>query len=371
MTPFGKHPNRTSTDLGAEAVLAALRDSGIDPRRIGAAYCGTVFEGMSIGQRVLAHVGLVGFPITNVENACASGSTAVREASLAVRAGEHEVVLALGVEHPTSTFNGALTPGESDLETSVGLTMPGIYALRAQRYMEEYGATREELAQVSVKNRRHAAANPYAYFREAVTTEQVLASRPIADPLVLLECSPATDGAAAALIVSESVAREFPNRVELAASTLRSGEVESVDADMSFETLTQQTAGEAYERAGIGPDDIDVAEVHDCFSIAEALRVEGAGLFPRGEYLTALARGEASIGGRLPINPSGGLLGKGHPLGATGVAQVVEIVRQLRGEAGDRQVSGAAWDWRIAVAARPQAWKPPHARCRSSSSDVS
>ena len=342
MTPFGKHPNTTSTELGAMAVIEAMRDSGIDPRQVNAAYCGSVYEGISVGQRVLAQVGMTGLPITNVENACSSGAVALREAFLAVRAGEHDIVLALGVEHLTSKFDGAITPDETDPETVVGLTMSGIYAMRAQRYMYDYGVDHAQLALVSVKNKQNAAKNPLAYFKKPVTVEQVLSSRAIADPLTLLECSPATDGAAAVVVVSARVAAQFRDRcVTLAASTLRSGELETTDSQMSFETLTELTASQAYERAGIGPEDVSVAEVHDCFSIAEVLRVEGAGLFPRGEYLHAVARGDAHIGGRLPINPSGGLLGKGHPLGATGIAQVVELVRQLRGAAGKRQVDGA------------------------------
>jgi acetyl-CoA acetyltransferase len=208
--------------------------------------------------------------------------------------------------------------------------------------MHDYEVDHAQLALVSVKNKQHAAKNPLAYFKEPVTVEQVLASRVIADPLTVLECSPVTDGAAAVVVVAPTIAAEVRDRcVTLAASALRSGELETPDSDMSFETLTELTANQAYERAGVGPEDVSLAEVHDCFSIAEALRVEGAGLFPRGEYLYAVAQGDAHIGGRLPINPSGGLLGKGHPLGATGIAQVVEVVRQLRGEAGDRQVDGA------------------------------
>ncbi|MEE1570931.1 MAG: thiolase family protein, partial [Acidimicrobiales bacterium] len=172
---------------------------------------------------------------------------------------------------------------------------------------------------------------------------EVLESRPIADPLNLHDCSPVTDGAAAVVVMSDRAAGRFANgrTVRLAASALRSGSVDVEPTSMTFEPLTWATARDAYEKAGIGPDDIDLAEVHDCFSIAEVLRVEGLGLFEQGSYPTAVERGEADIGGRLPINPSGGLIGKGHPLGGTGVAQVVEVVRQLRGEVGDRQVEGA------------------------------
>ncbi len=343
MTRFGKHPDRDAADLGAEAVRLAIADAGIDPRRVQAAYCGHVYQGMVTGQRVLAQVGLAGIPLANVENACSSGATAIREACLAIRAGEHDVVLAFGTEHLTSRFRGALTPDPSDVEAAVGLTMPGIYAMRARRYMEEFGITREQLALIPVKNKANAARNPLAQFQDPVTVEQVLESRMIADPLRLLDCSPVSDGAAAAVLVSAAALRRLDDgrAVRLAASALRTGEVEAEPGPMTFEPLTRATALDAYERAGTGPDDVDLAEVHDCFSIAEALRVEGLGLFEQGEYVRAVERGEASIGGRLPVNPSGGLLGKGHPLGATGVAQVVEVVRQLRGEAGERQVEGA------------------------------
>lgn len=343
MTRFGKHPDRDAADLGAEALLEAIADSGIDARAVEAAYCGHVFQGMVTGQRILAQVGMAGLPLSNVENACSSGATAIREASLAIRAGEHDVVAAIGTEHLTTRFSGALTPDPSDPEAAVGATMPSVYAMRARRYMEEFGMTREQLAMVAVKNRRHAAANPLAHFRKEITVEEVMESRPIAEPLNLLDCSPVTDGAAAAILVSDRFLKSLGNgrAVRLAASALFTGSVETEPTSMTFEPLTQRTAEAAYERAGIGPEDIDFAEVHDCFSIAEVLRVEGLGLFGQGEYPAAVERGDADIGGRLPVNPSGGLIGKGHPLGGTGVAQVVEVVRQLRGEAGERQIEGA------------------------------
>jgi len=343
MTRFGKHPDRDATDLGAEAVRGAVADAGIDPRAIEAAYCGHVFQGMVTGQRILAQVGLAGLPLTNVENACSSGATAIREASLAVRAGEHDVVLAVGTEHLTGRFQGALTPDPSDPEAAIGATMPGIYAMRARRYMEEFGMTRRQLALIPVKNKRNAAHNPLAHFRKEITVEDVLESRPIADPLNLHDCSPVTDGAAAVIVMSDRAAKQYGNgrAVRLAASTLRSGSVDTEPTSMTYEPLTWATAEDAYEKAGIGPEEVDFAEVHDCFSIAEVLRVEGLGLFEQGQYPGAVERGEADIDGRLPINPSGGLLGKGHPLGGTGVAQVVELVRQLRGEAGDRQIEDA------------------------------
>jgi acetyl-CoA acetyltransferase len=343
MTRFGKHPDSDASDLGSAALHEAVADAGIDPRVIEAAYCGHVFQGMVTGQRILAQVGLAGLPLANVENACSSGATAIREASLAIRAGEHDVVIAIGTEHLTSKFSGALTPDPSDPEAAVGATMPGVYAMRARRYMEEFGMTREQLALIPVKNKRNAAQNPLAHFRKEITVEDVLASRPIADPLRLHDCSPVTDGAAAVIVMSDKAAKKYANGrgIRLAASTLRTGSVDVEPTSMTYEPLTWKTAKEAYDRAGIGPEDVDFAEVHDCFSIAEVLRVEGLGLFEQGQYPWAVERGEADINGQLPINPSGGLIGKGHPLGGTGVAQVVELVRQLRGEAGSRQIEGA------------------------------
>jgi len=340
MTRFGKYPDRDAFDLGAEASLAAIKDAGIDPRAIDGAYFGHVYQGMNAGQRVTGHIGISGIPVTNVENVCSSGGTAIREASLAIRAGEHDVVLAVGLEHLSSKFRGALAPEEGDIEGAVGLTMPGVYAMRARRYLTDFGLTHAQLGMVSVKNKANAAMNPVAMYHKIVSLEEVLASRPIAEPLNLMECSPVSDGAAAVILMSGEKARQLgmSRAVRLAASSLRSGTVESEPSSMTFEPLTRATANAAYETAGVGPEDVDFAEVHDCFSIAEALRVEGLGLFEQGTYLLAVGRGEANINGRLPINPSGGLLGKGHPLGATGAAQVVEVVRQLRGEAGPRQI---------------------------------
>lgn len=343
MTRFGKHPDRDATDLGAEALLEAIGDAGIDPRIIESAYVGHVFQGMVMGQRILAQVGMAGLPLVNVENACSSGATAIREASLAIRAGENDVVVAIGAEHLTSRFAGALTPDPSDPEAAVGATMPGVYAMRATRYMADHGMTREQLALIPVKNKANAARNPLAHFRKAITVEEVLESRAVADPLRLHDCSPVTDGAAAVVMMSDKAAAKYANGrgVKLAASSLRTGSVDVEPTSMTYEPLTWATALDAYEKAGIGPEDVDFAEVHDCFSIAEVLRVEGLGLFEQGNYPWAVERGEANIDGRLPVNPSGGLIGKGHPLGGTGVAQVVEIVRQLRGEVGDRQIQNA------------------------------
>ena len=343
MTPFGKHPDKSAAELGAAAMLEALDDAGVDLKDIGAAWVGSVFQGMAMGQRALGEGGLSGIPITNVENACSSGSTAIWDAAMSVRAGAYDVVLALGVEHLTGRFRGAFTPDESDVEAQRGLTMPSVYAMRAQRHFAQYGTTSEQLAAIAVKNKRNAVANPLAQFKKAVTLEEVLASRMIAAPLHLQECAPVSDGAAAVVLVSRRKRAELgaSRAVRLAASVLRSGRAEVGLKDMTVEDLTWRAAEAAYEQSGLEPSDVGFAEVHDCFSIAEALRVEGLGLFPHGEYPARVVKGEADLDGLLPVNGSGGLLGKGHPLGATGVAQVVEVVRQLRGEAGARQIPGA------------------------------
>jgi benzoylsuccinyl-CoA thiolase BbsB subunit len=343
MTPFGKHPDNTAADLGAEAVGLALADAGVGRQDIEAAWVGHVFQGMAMGQRALYAAGLSGIPIDNVENACSSGSTAIWDAAMALRAGAYDLVLALGVEHLTSLFRGAFAPDASDVEAQIGITMPGIYAMRAQRYMLQYGVVPEQIAQITVKNKKNAAMNPLSHFKKAVTLEEVMQGRLIADPLRLHECAPVSDGAAAVVLASKAKRNQLggSRAVKLAATALMSGRIESGLADMTVEDLTWRTAQAAYKQSGVGPGDIDFAEVHDCFSIAEALRVEGMGLFPHGEYVARVGKGEADIGGSFPVNASGGLLGKGHPLGATGVAQVVELVKQLRGDAGERQIQNA------------------------------
>ena len=342
MVPFGKFPNRTVVDLAWPAVKAAIADSGIDPRRIQAAFCGTTFSGMMTGQRVLGQIGLSGIPITNIENACSSSSTALRQGVAAIRSGQHDVVLVLGVEKLTK-FGGGVLPLElEDWDVSQGMMMPALYAMRAQRYIHDYGLTKEQLAQVSVKNRKHGSLNPDAQMREPVTVEQVLNSRPVADPFTLLQCCPTGDGAAAILLTSDKLATQIGRApIRVLASDLTSGRFTPGYRDMTIPEITVRGAHEAYEEAGLGPDDIDVAEVHDAFSIAELLYYEAFGFCGRGEAGRMISDGETAIGGRLPVNPSGGLLAKGHPIGATGAAQVVEIIRQLRGEAGPRQVEGA------------------------------
>lgn len=356
MTPFDKFTERSFKSLGAEASIAALRDAGLKPQNIQVAYVGNAVAGllfgqsMILGQVILRELGIVGVPITNVENACGSGSSALREAWIAVGSGLYDVALALGVEKlhvgDLARTTAALS-GATDMETEggLGLTFPGHWALKAKVYMAKYGITAKQLALVSVKNHSHGLLNPYVQHQKSVTVEEVLSSRMIADPLTALMCCPISDGAAAAVVCSREYLRRFPVRpgkspVWIAASSLTTGSYDD-QRDISFNDLEELAGREAFQAAGVGPNELDFAEVHDCFAIAEFLRCESLGLFEPGSYGWAVEKGEAALGGRLPINPSGGLLAKGHPVGATGLAQVAEAVWQLRGEAGKSQIEGA------------------------------
>jgi acetyl-CoA acetyltransferase len=342
MIPFAKSPETPIVDLGWPAVKAAIKDAGIDPRRIDAVYSGTSRGGAMVGQRIMGRLGLAGLPVTNVENACSSSSSALRDGVIAVSSGEYDVVLVIGVEKLSKYGGGTLPLDEDDWEVRLGLNMPALYAMRAQRYMHDYGLTPAQLAAVSVKNRRNGSLNPDAQMRKPVTVEEVLASRMIAEPFTLLQCCPTGDGAAAIVLARSDIARQFRSDcVEVRGSHLTSGRFMTGFRDMTSPEITVRGAREAFEDAGLGPEDIDVAEVHDAFSIAELLYYEAFGFCPRGEAPALLESGATAIGGKIPVNPSGGLLAKGHPVGATGAAQVVEIVRQLRGQAGPRQVEGA------------------------------
>jgi benzoylsuccinyl-CoA thiolase BbsB subunit len=342
MIPFGKYPDKNIADIGWPAVKAAIRDANIDARRIEAVYSGTARGGAMVGQRIMGRLGLAGIPITNVENACSSSSGALAQAVIAVGAGAYDVALVIGVEKLTKFGGGTLPLDEDDWEVKLGLSMPALYAMRSQRYMHDYGVSPAQIAGVSVKNRKNGTLNPDAQMRKKVTVEEVLGSRMIADPFTLLQCCPTGDGAAAIILASDKVARQYrSDPVAVRASHLTSGKFMTGYRDMTSPESTVRGAKETFEESGLGPEDIDVAEVHDAFSIAELLYYEAFGFCPRGEGAGLLESGATQIGGRIPINPSGGLLAKGHPVGATGAAQVVEIVRQLRGEAGARQVEGA------------------------------
>jgi acetyl-CoA C-acetyltransferase len=334
---FGKQPERSLAMLTADAVLEALAQAGIS--EVEAAYVGNVFGPPGLGQSLLSGLGLAGIPVLNVENTCASGTTAFAEAVHAVNAGRYERVLALGVEQMTAVTAGAIEPDANDAEGKSGLALPSIYAMAASRYMACYGLTVEDLAGVSVKNHRNALGNPRAQYRGDYTIAQVLSSRMISDPLTLLQCCPISDGAAAAVI---GAPRNIPTDIRVLSAVVRSGRLwDSRSAHVWGYELIRDTARDAFEAAALGPADVDVLEVHDAFTIAELVGTEAIGLAPLGEGAKLVSSGHTAIGGAQPVNPSGGLLSRGHPVGCTGLAQVAEIVWQLRGEAMQRQVTNA------------------------------
>lgn len=342
MIRFGKYPDKTVGQIAAPAVLEALAEAGTSREEIEAIYCGSMISGTMTGQRVARELGMTGKTIINCENACSSSATAFREAWVNVASGFYDRVLVIGAEQLTRLGGGTLPMEIEDIEAASGMVMPGLYAMRAKRYMHEYGASKEDLAAVAVKARRHGALNPLAQIQEEVSADQVLLSRTIADPLTLMQCCPMGDGAAALVVCATEVAARYCSKpVKVLASELTSGRYMPGFRDMTVPEVTVRGSKEAYEMAGLGPEDIDVAETHDAFSIAELLYYEALGFCGRGEATKLLREGATSVGGRIPVNPSGGLLSKGHPVGATGAAQIVEIVRQLQGRCGPRQVEGA------------------------------
>ncbi|MBI2889713.1 MAG: thiolase family protein [Nitrospirae bacterium] len=344
MTPFGKFPETRIEDLARAAVVEALRDSRLPPRRIQMAFFGHTRQGTCAGQRVLADLGLTGMEILNVDNACASGSSAFRYAVLAVAHGMADAALAVGMDKLSSTIKGVIPPREDDLEGAMGRVMPSVFAMLAQQHMARFGTTREQLALISVKNHAHGARNPRAQYRKEVTTEEVLGSRMICDPLTLLQCTPIGDGAAAAVVAGEDLVRRLglDASVRVAASVLLSGEPRiGAEWDITVSRATTNAAQVAYNQAGLGPRDVDLCELHDCFTAAELAHYENLGFCARGEGGRFIQEGRSGMTGEVCVNPSGGLLSKGHPLGATGVAQVCEVTWQLRGQAGDRQVADA------------------------------
>ncbi len=342
IVPFGRYPAKSTADLAWPSVKQALTDAGIDRQAIDAAYCGTAYGGMMTGQRILTTLGMTGFPIINVENACSSSSTAFHLAYHAIASGQYDTALAIGADKLSQFGGGAIPLVREDWEVSQGLVMPALYAMRAKRYLYEHDLDAQDLAKVSVKARKHGALNPDALFQKPVTLEEVQGARLIAEPFTLLHCCPTCDGAAAAVLCAENKASQYTaSPVRILASELCSGKYVPGYRDMTTPEITVRGAKLAYEMAGLGPDDINVAEIHDAFSIAELLYYEAFGFCERGAAINLLESGATSVGGRIPVNTSGGLLSKGHPVGATGVAQIVEIVRQLRGYCGARQVDGA------------------------------
>lgn len=334
---FGKQPEVPLPALVESAVIEAINDAGTD--EFDAVYFGSVYGEMGVAQRALHRLGIYGIPVVRVENACASATTAFSEAHAAVEFGRYKRVLAVGAEHMTSRFDGPIEPGFEDVEARAGLPLPGIYALAASRYQAVHGLTDDQLAAVAVKNRGNGVHNDRAQKRQAVTISEVLESRLICDPLTLFQCSPISDGAAAAVIGSD----RSEGSVEVRSSLLRTGGLRDQRSDRVWGfDLVADTARMAYAQAGIDdPRSVDVFEVHDAFTIGEIVTIEALGLAPLGEGGKLTEAGDFDLTGEVPVNPSGGLLSRGHPIGATGIAQIAEIVWQLRGIAGDRQILGA------------------------------
>lgn len=346
MIAFGRYPDKTPGQLAAEAALLALDDCGLSIRDVGVLYCGSSFNAASmLGQQVLKQIGQTGIPCINVSNACASGATAVREAFVAVKSGLYDVALAVGAEkNPRGMLGGPAVDGPSPEGLFGSTSMPAVFAEAGMVHANRYGTTIEQFAQVAVKNHHHATMNPKAAYRKETPLEEVLASEMIAWPLTKLMCSANVDGAAAAVIVSEKKARELgmSRAVRIRASALTSDPYEPRNPVMfDANSVTRLAAQQAYEMAGLGPEDLHLVELHDCFATAELLHYENLGLCGEGEAGRLIDSGATALGGRIPVNVSGGLLSKGHPIGATGVANMVEIVMHLRGEAGQRQVEGA------------------------------
>ncbi len=351
-TRFDEHWEKSLRDLSTEAGALALKDAGLEGRDIQALYIGNMSAGRFIGQEHLAaltvdHAGLTPIPATRCEAACASGALAFRKAYLAIRSGEYDIVVAAGAEKMTdikgttaiSTLMGA---GDQEWESAIGLTFVSLYALLARIHMKQFGTTREQLAMVSVNNHKNAVLNPLAQFPKEITVEDVLKSPLISDPLRLLDCSPITDGAAAVILASERVAKKAENPIWILGSGQASDSLALHDRKSLTELLaTKVAAKKAYEQAGLGPKDIDLAEVHDCFTINEILAIEDLDFCEKGKGGRFVEEGKIARNGEKPINPTGGLKGIGHPVGATGIRQIADIVKQLRGDYNKLQITGA------------------------------
>jgi acetyl-CoA C-acetyltransferase len=349
MTRFGELWESSLRDLFVEAAAEALHNANVD--HVDDIFIGNMSGGQFVGQEHLGplmadQLGMSGVAATRVESACASGGVALRQGWMAVASGMSDLVLATGVEKMTDgadVTNILATAADQENEVYHGITFPGLYALIARAYMEAHGTTEEDLAWVAVKNHRHGAMNPKAQFRREIEVDDVLQSTMVATPLRMLQCSPVSDGAAAVLLCPLDQAAKYTDKpVKIVGSGMATGPMALADRDdPAVLDAVGKSAARAYEMAGVSPESIQVAEVHDCFTIAEVCCIEALGLVCAGEGGQAARGGVTTLGGRIPVNTSGGLKSKGHPVGATGVAQAIEIFEQLRGEAGDRQVEGA------------------------------
>ena len=348
MIKFGRFPEKSVPAIGAEAALMALDDCGLAIQDMEALYCGNLGQASGmVGQRILQQIGQTGITVVNVSNACATGATAFREAWASVKAGLYDIVLAVGVEQMGKGLLGGAggatgIPKEGLLGSG---TMPAVFAEAGMEHARKYGTTFEQFAKVSVKNHHHSTMNPKAMYQIETPLETVMNAEMISYPNTKLMCSVNVDGSAAAVIASESKAKELGlmgRAVKVRASVMTSDRWQERDLVMpDVNTCTREAAAKAYEMAGLGPEDIDLVELHDCFATAEILHYENLGLCGDGEAGRMIDEGEVALGGRIPVNVSGGLLSKGHPLGATGIANIYEVSTHLRGEAGERQVEGA------------------------------
>ena len=351
MTKWGELWEKSLRDIFVETALVALDDAGVE--RIDSMYVGSMSSGIFVGQEHIAslladYLGQAPVPSTRVETACASGGLAFRIAFMEVASGMSDVVLASGVEKMTDVSGYEATyalgtAADQEYEGYHGITFPGLYALIARAHMEKYGTTREQLAMVAVKNHLNGSKNPLAQFPFEITVDSVLNSVMVADPLRILDCSPITDGAAAAILCPVEMAKKMNKSVIRVIGTGHATDTIALSSrkDITWLEATYQAAKQAYDMAEKKPEDMDLIEVHDCFTIAEICVLEALGVVEKGKGGQAVEERITSLNGKIPVNASGGLKAKGHPVGATGVAQIVEIAKQLRGEAGERQVKDA------------------------------
>lgn len=349
MTKFGELWDQSIRDMFAEAALKAMGNAGIN--KLDSLYVGAMSSGLYTYQEHIAsvmadYIGQRGIPSTRVESACASGGLSVKSAFLEVASGMSDIVMAGGVEKMWDADDGSFilaAAADQEYEAFHGVTFPGLYAMMANAYMHQYGLTREELAQVPILSHKHSVHNPNAQYPFAINFDTVMNSSMVADPLRLMDCSPITDGAAAIILCPLDRAKEFTDKpIKIKGIGASTGPIAFHDHPDLTKLDAVRLAGErAYKMAGVKPEDISFAEVHDCFSIAEIVTAEELGFFDYGTAGKAIAEGQATYGGKIVLNSSGGLKAKGHPVGATGVAQVIEAVEQLRGEAGQRQVKDA------------------------------
>ncbi|MEN4017520.1 MAG: thiolase domain-containing protein [Methanobacterium sp.] len=350
-TKFGELWDESFRDLITTAGIKAVEDANIEGADLDAMYIGNMSAGLFIQQEHIAsliadHAGLTPIPCARVEAACASGGLALRNSIMAVASGYHDIVISAGVEKMTDVVDptpAIATASDQEWEAQQGITFPSLYAMMARRHMYEYGTTREQLAMVSVINHQNGAKNPLAQFPMEISVDTVLNSTVVADPLRLLDCSPVSDGAAAVILCPAEDAKKYTDTpIYVKASTQASGSIALHDRkDLTTIDATVHAVRNAYKMTGLEPKDIDAVEVHDCFSINGLLAIEDLGFVEKGKGGTAIEEGMTRLDGKIPVNPSGGLKSRGHPLGATGIAQAAEIVWQLRGEAGKRQVEGA------------------------------